>query len=70
MLLPSTPSHQGEGQHEEGWDLRGENPRLQAALVLTEQQAEEGCGAKSHYNLQPLPGTQASLQHLQKGGRD
>ena len=26
MLLPSTPSRQGEGQHEEGWELEGEEP--------------------------------------------
>lgn len=30
-----------------GLGFEGEKPRLQAALVLTEQQAEEGCGAVS-----------------------
>ena len=51
MLLPSTPARQGEGQHEEGWELGGKNPRHHAALVFTGQQAEEGCGGKEP--LQP-----------------
>ena len=50
-MLPSTPARQGEGQHEEGWELGGKNPRHHAALVFTGQQAEEGCGDKEP--LQP-----------------